>query len=203
MRDNEILAHVTEPTDWVSSMVLVKKPDGTVRICLDPTDLNRAIKRPIYPLPTIEQILPKLKNAKYFSLLDAKNGYWQVELDYNSSILTTFNTPIGRFRWRRLPFGICSASEEYQQRMMQALEGLDGIAIVADDILVYGSGNTNEEASRNHDNNLENLLKRCEKVNLKINKEKLKLKKQELTYIGHRITSEGVKPDENKIQSIK
>ena len=82
-------------------------------MCLDPTDLNRAIKRPIYPLPTIEEVLPKLNNAKVFSLLDAKNGYWHVELDEKSSYITTFNTPIGRYRWLRLPFCVCSASEEY------------------------------------------------------------------------------------------
>ena len=82
-------------------------------MCLDPTDLNRAIKRPIYPLPIIEEVLPKLNNAKVFSLLDAKKGYWQVELDEKSSYMTTFNTPIGRYRWLRLPFGVCSASEEY------------------------------------------------------------------------------------------
>jgi len=72
----KVIERVTEPSDWVSSMVVIKKTDNTIRICLDPTDLNKVIKRPIYPLPTIEQVLPKLKNAKYFSLLDAKNGYW-------------------------------------------------------------------------------------------------------------------------------
>jgi len=113
MTEQSVITRVTEPTDWVSSMVVIKKADNSVRICLDPTDLNKAIKRPIYPLPTIEEVIPKLKNAKFFSLLDAKNGYWQVELDYASSILTTFNTPLGRYRWLRLPFGISCASEEY------------------------------------------------------------------------------------------
>jgi len=78
-----------------------------------------------------------------------------VELDESSSLLTTFNTPYGRYKWLRLPFGLCNASEEYQLRMAQVLEGLNGLTIVADDILVYGSGETEEEASRDHDFNLQ------------------------------------------------
>lgn len=93
--------------------------------------------------------------------MDASNGFWQVELDHESSLLTTFNSPFGRYRFLRLPFGVTSASEEYQQRMMQELEGLEGIVIVADDILILGNGSTDREAEINHDKNLTQLLKRC------------------------------------------
>lgn len=72
---------MTEPTDWVSSVVVVRKPTGKIRVCIDPTNLNKAIKRHHYPSPTIEDVLPKLNKAKIFSLLDAKDGFWQVELD--------------------------------------------------------------------------------------------------------------------------
>ena len=108
--------------------------------------------------------------------MDASNGFWQVELDHESSLLTTFNSPFGRYRFLRLPFGVTSASEEYQQRMMQELEGLEGIVIVADDILILGNGSTDREAEINHDKNLVELLKRCKNVNLKINKDKIKFK---------------------------
>ena len=81
----------------------------------------------------------------------ASNGFWQVELDHESSLLTTFNSPFGRYRFLRLPFGVTSASEEYQQRMMQELEGLEGIVIVADDILILGNGSTDREAEINHE----------------------------------------------------
>ena len=94
-------------------MVVVRKKNNDIRICLDPTNLNKAIKRPHYALTTIEDILPDLAKAKVFSVVDASNGFWQVELDKKSSLLTTFATPFGRYRWKRLPFGICSASEEY------------------------------------------------------------------------------------------
>ena len=65
--------------------------------------------------------------------------------------MTTFNTPFGRYKWLRLPFGISSAPEEYQRRMVECLEGIDGIAVVADDILVYGNGTTDQEAEIDHD----------------------------------------------------
>ena len=120
--------------------------------------------------------------------MDASNGFWQVQLEEKSTYLTTFNTPFGRYKFQRLPFGICSASEEYQQRMMQAVEGLKGIVVVADDILVLGQGETDEEAEKDHDQNLEELLKRCRETNLKINKNKVKFKQTSLIYMGHRIT---------------
>ena len=85
-------------------------------------------------MPTVEQLLPDLKNTKVFSVADAKNGFWHVKLDNDSSMLTTFNTPHGRFRWLHMPFGLNSAPEEFQRRQNQIVEGLRG---VHDDILMY------------------------------------------------------------------
>ena len=141
-----IIAKVSEPTPWVSSLVLVDRGNKW-RIFLDPKDLNSAIQRSHYPMPTIEDILPDLHNAKIFSLLDARNGFWYVELDEESSLLTCFNSPYIRYRWKRMPFGISSSPEEYQRRQDQILEGLNGVKSVADDILVYGKGDTIEGAT--------------------------------------------------------
>ena len=89
----DIIAPVQQPTPWVSSMVVVPKKDGKLRICLDPRDLNKAIRREHYPLPTIEDIATHLHGAKVFSVLDVRKGFWHVELEEDSSFLTTFNTP--------------------------------------------------------------------------------------------------------------
>ena len=110
-----IIEQVTEPTPWVSSLVTVQKPNGQIRVCIDPKDLNRVLRRSHYPTPTVDKILPDLSRAKVFSTVDAKNGFCRVELDDDSSRLTTFNSPLGRFCWRRLPFGLCTAPEEFQQ----------------------------------------------------------------------------------------
>ena len=81
-----ILAKVTEPTDWVHSFVCITKSTGALRLCLDPKDLNQAIKRPHYFTPTLEDVLPKLNGAKCFSILDRRSGYWNIKLDKESSI---------------------------------------------------------------------------------------------------------------------
>lgn len=124
---------MTEPTEWVSSMVAVKKKNGKVRICLDPRDLNKGIMRSHYPMPTIEEISTRLTRARVFSVLDAKNGFWQIPLEENSSFLTTFNTAFGRYRWLRMPFGLNSAPEVWQRRMHEIVEDLPGVEVIADD----------------------------------------------------------------------
>ena len=198
----DILAPVTQPTEWISSMVIVPKKDGKLRICLDPKDLNQAIKREHYHLPTIEEIATRLHGAKVFTVLDVRQGFWHVPLDEKSSLLTTFNTPFGRYRWKRMPFGISSAPEVFQHRMHEVFEGLPGIEVVADDFVAVGFGETLEQASRNHDDHLEGFLQRCDKKNLKLNDKKIKLRIQEVPFIGHLATADGLSVDPHKVQAI-
>ena len=95
------------PTPWVSSMVVIPKPNGKLRIGLDLKELNKVIHREHYPLPTIEYVATCLHGAKIFTKLDVKDGFWHIDLDQESSYLTTFNTPCGRYRWKRnaRPYG--------------------------------------------------------------------------------------------------
>ena len=109
MTEQGTIAPVTAPTPWVSSLVVVPKKNGMLRLCLDPKDLNKAVQREHYPLPTIEDVATRLHGARVFTKLDVRSGFWHITLDNASSYLTTFNTPFGRFRWRRMPFGIPSA----------------------------------------------------------------------------------------------
>ena len=108
------LAKVSQPTDWVNSMVVSSRGEK-IRIYLDPGDLNKAVKREHYPILTVEEldIVAKIPETKVFTVLHAKSGYLQMKLDYEASLLTTMNTPIGRYRWLKLPFGIKSAPELY------------------------------------------------------------------------------------------
>ena len=92
LQDLGIITGVTESTSWVSSLVIVHKPNGQIRVCIDPKDLNCVLRRSHYPTPTIDEILPELARAKVFSTTDVKNGFWHVELDKESSQLTTFNS---------------------------------------------------------------------------------------------------------------
>ena len=102
MEKQGIIFKETKPTGWISSLVAVQKP-GKLRMWIDPLDLNRAIKRPKYQMPTVVEVLLKLSRAKVFTVLDAKNGFHKVKLDNESSLLTTFWTPFGRYRYLRMP----------------------------------------------------------------------------------------------------
>ena len=168
-----------------------------------PKDLNQALKRPKYQMPTLEELLPKLNNAKVFTTLDAKDGFYQISLDEQSSKLTTFWTPFGRYRYLRMPFGISTAPEEFERRLQECLADLPGVEVLRDDILVVGHGDTQEEAERNHETNLKGLLNRASDVNLKLNSKKMNLRKTEVKFMGHLITKDGLKPDPDKIKDVE
>ena len=127
-------------------------------------------------------------------MADIKSAFWHVPLDTESSLLTTFNTPLGRMN--RMTFGINVAPDESQRRIDENLQGLEGVKAIADDILVWGDGDTREEAIADHDKRLIALLERCQQKNIKLNKEKFLLKKTELSYTGVVLTDKGVKPDQ-------
>ncbi|XP_024117609.1 uncharacterized protein K02A2.6 [Oryzias melastigma] len=155
MEKQQIIVKVTEPTEWVNSLVIAEKPrTGKLRVCLDPKDLNKAIKRPHYPLPTLEDVTSKLAGACYFSVMDARSGYWAIKLTEESSKLTTFNSVFGRYRFLRLPFGVKSAQDEFQRKVDETYEGLQGVMAIVDDVLIYG------RSKDEHDKNLRAMLQR-------------------------------------------
>ncbi|PIK55635.1 hypothetical protein BSL78_07444 [Apostichopus japonicus] len=143
MEKDNIIEKVESPTDWVNSLVIVEKSNGRLRICLDPRDLNKAIKREHFQLPTVDEITSNLTGAQFFSVLDANQGFWQIPLDQESAKLCTFNTPFGRYKFLRLPFGIHSAPEVFHKTVAQLFEGIEGVHTYIDDILVWGKTRTN------------------------------------------------------------
>ena len=152
LTQRKVISLIQEPTDWVSSMIAAKKPDGNIRLCNDPHHLNLTLSH--YPLPVIEEFLPELSKPKVFSKVDLKEGFLQFELDEESSKLTVFQTPLGRYRWHRMPFGITSAPEIFHMKPNQNLERLNGVFKIADDILIPGQGETQREAAEDHDKTL-------------------------------------------------
>ena len=165
-----IIAKVEQPTDWVNSLVCVTKSNGTLRICLDPKDLNHAIKRPHHFTPTLDDVLSQLNGAKWFSILDVRSGYWNIKLDEQSSLYTTFNSPYGRYRFLRLPFGLVCAQDIFQRKVDETFSGLDGVTGIADDIIVYGMDLSE------HDKNLHAVMQRACETGLKFNQEKCQIK---------------------------
>lgn len=198
-----IMEKVEEPTPWVNQMVVVPKKNGEIRICIDPKPLNKALQREHFKLPTLDDILPEIQDAKVFTKLDIKDAYWHVRLDEDSSKLTTMITPFGfRVRWTRLPFGLCVSSEIFQRKLSEALQGLPGCLNVADDIVVAGRGSTRDKADKDHEKNLSNLKQRCQERNIKLNEKKAVVKQSEITFMGHRISDKGIAPTSEKVQAI-
>lgn len=191
-----IIKKVEEPTEWVNSLVLTSKKNGKLRLCIDPKKLNNALMRPHFPLPTIDEIRSTLNGARYFSTLDCNKGFWMILLDEVSSKLCTFNTPQGRYRFLRLPFGINAASEIFHSEMVKRFSDLEGVKIMIDDILIYAPD------KETHDKRLENVLKRAREINIKFNKEKSVICKEEVRYLGHVFSQKGVKVDESKVKAI-
>ena len=154
--DLDIIERVNGPTDWVSPIVVVNKPHspGEVRICIDMRQANRAIKRSRYVQPTVDDIQNKLNGSAVYSKLDLRAGYHQLTLDKNSRHMTTFATHSGLFQYKRLNFGISSASEVFQNVVEQVIQGINGAFNISDDIIVYG------KTQRDHDKALKLVFKR-------------------------------------------
>ena len=191
-----VIERVNQPTEWCSGMVVVPKPNGNVRICVDLTKLNTSVLRERHILPSVEQALAQIGGARFFTKLDANSGFWQVELSHDSSLLTTFITPFGRFCFKRLPFGITSAPEYFQRKMHEILSGLKGVVCLMDDVLVHGT--TQEE----HDENLLAVLNRIQEAGLILNKDKCIFSTKSIKFIGQVVDANGIKPDPDKITAI-
>ena len=199
MENLGIIAPVTEPTDWVSSLVVADKPNGSLRVCLDPRNLNKAIKRHHHKLPTTEEIIAQMSGAKYFTKLDPSNAFWQIPLDEESPYLLTLNTPFGRKRRKRflrMPYGIHSASEICQVQIAEIIEGIKGTINSQDDIIIRGS--TKKELIQRTMACLEAV--RASGLNLQ--REKCQFTLSEITFLGHTISARGIEPDFNKISAI-
>ena len=138
----------------MSGSVAVKASTGTLdeslRICIDPQPLNE----PLYRLPPFNDVLPTLNDAKILSNLDVKHAFWHVQLDSQSSLLTTMITPFGRYHWTQLPFGLKVSSEIFQRKLNKVLSGLSSVICIADDLLVMGCGNARDEAAADHEQNI-------------------------------------------------
>lgn len=187
-----------EKSEWCNSFVCRPKPKGGVRLCLDPAKLNACSVRPVHRGKTLEDVKPKLEGATYFSILDLRSGYWNLKLDHDSSLLTTFSTMFGRFRYTRLPFGLNCAGDIFQQKMDEILDGISNVVNIADDVIVFGY----DEDGSDHDQAVEALMKRAKEKNIKFGQAKCKFRVTAVPFFGELISRYGVKPDPRKVEAI-
>ena len=205
----DVLEPVTEPTEWVNSFVVVEKVidssnahsphhsiKKSIRLCIDPKDLNEALEREPYYSRSIDELISMFAGAKVFTIVDMDKGYWQKVLHPDSRKYTCMAFDIGRYQFKRLPMGSKVASDIFQIMLDSVYIGLPGVTGIADDMVIFSR---NEEE---HDRNLILFLETTRKNGLVLNKRKLQFKKEEVSFFGHRWNSTGISPDPKKTESI-
>ena len=195
--ESGIIEEVPEgPTGWVSPLVVVPKPDGDVRICVDMRRANQAKIRERQPIPTVE-VLQDLNGSTVFSRVDLKWGFHQILLAEESRHVTTFVTHRGLYRYTRLMFGVTSGPEKYQQIIRDVLRGCEGGVNIADDLIIHGQG------AEQHDKRLFAVLDRLREAGLTLNEGKYEFRLPRLTFFRHEVTKKGVEPSEEKVAAIR
>ena len=198
MLDQEIIRPSSSP--WASPVVMVKKKDGTLRFCIDFCKLNDVTTRDSHPLPRSDDTLEALKGAKIFSTLDLKLGYWQVLIKEEHKNKTAFRTSSGQlYEFIRLPFGLCNAPATFSRLMDNVLSGLSWEICLyyLDDIIVF---------SRNWEEHLQRLrmvFSQLREVNLRLGHKKCTLARTSVTFLGHLVSEEGLRPDPRLLESIQ
>lgn len=198
--DQGIIEQVRGPTPWLSNIVTPLKPNdpSKVRICLDMRIANSAIQRTRYVLPTLDDIIADLQGMQYVSHLDISHAYHQLMLSESSRDITTFSCgDLGLFRYRRLFFGICSASEIFQNTIAQVLAGIPGCRNAADDILI--AGRTIDE----HNSTLHRVLQRLQDNGLTLNKKKCSLMQTELDFWGIHLSQGGISISPTRVEALR
>ena len=189
-------------TSSINSFVLVEGKDklNNVKwcICLDPTNLNKAIIREPYHFRTPRDIAYLLVDACITTVCNCKKGYWHQKLDEASSFLTTFNTEIGRFRYTVMPFGASVAGDVFQHKLDQCFGMIKQVIVIADDIMIVGK----QQNHRDHDVALTTLLDMARKCNVQLNFDKLQYEKTEVDFFQETYTTSGCKPAQSKVFAI-
>uniref|UniRef100_A0A8C6TU90 Gypsy retrotransposon integrase-like protein 1 n=1 Tax=Neogobius melanostomus TaxID=47308 RepID=A0A8C6TU90_9GOBI len=194
--ESQVIRESSSP--FASPIVLVKKKDGSLRLCVDYRLLNSKTRKDAFPLPRIEESLDALSGAQWFSTLDLAAGYNQVPVTESDKAKTAFCTLFGLFEWNRMPFGLCNAPSTFQ-RLMERIFGdqnCQSLLLYLDDVVIFSS--TVEE----HITRLETVLSRLQKEGLKAKLEKCAFFKSEVSYLGHVISREGVSTDPSKIEAV-
>ncbi|XP_055589748.1 uncharacterized protein K02A2.6-like [Uranotaenia lowii] len=193
----DIIEPVQGSSDWISPMVVVPKGKDDVRLCINMRYPNTAIQREYYPLPVIDTFLNRLRGSVCFSKLDITSAFHHIELHPDSRGITTFMTGRGLMRFKRLFFGINCAPEIFQRVMTQIVNGIDGVIVYIDDIVV--TGRTRQE----HDTRLRQVLKVIRQNNALLNEKKCSFGVDEIDILGFKVNAKGISPSDEKISAIK
>ena len=186
-----------EVSPYLSPIVVVPKSNGDVRVCVDYTELNKHVLRPRYELPTVDETLAKIGAGAVFTKLDANQGFFQIKLAEESQNLTSFLTPWGRYCSLRMPFGIASGSECYQDNINDAIGNSQNTACLIDDICISSPDRDS------HEKYLFPVLQKLQDAGVTLNADKCEFMKESITFVGHTVSKDGVSADPDKIKAIR
>nr|XP_054751019.1 uncharacterized protein LOC129256850 isoform X2 [Lytechinus pictus] len=191
--------NVIEPSNspYASPIVIVKKPDGTNRFCVDFRKLNKVTKFDAEPVPDQEELFTRIAKGKYFTKVDLSKGYWQIPMESESKSLTAFITPDGLFQFRVMPFGLVNAPASFSRIMRKLLDGLEGALNYIDDILVYST------SWQQHLETLTELLTRIRAAKLTARPSKCYFGHESVEFLGHVIGHGQVAPRPEKVTAIQ
>ena len=196
-----LVADIIRPSKspWSSPVVLVTKPDGTARFCVDYRKVNSVTKRDAYPIPRIDDTLDALGKAKFFTTLDLESGYWQIPMKEEDKEKTAFSTSQGHWEFQTMPFGVVNGPACFQRLMNYVLTGLHWThcLVYLDDIIIFSR--TFEE----HMDRLKAVLSRLSKAGLTLKPRKCQWVQTSVKYLGHIISEEGIRPDSAKIRAVQ
>ena len=178
--------------------VCVRKTNGKIRLCLDPTHLNKWIIRPRHSAKLVDDFLHNLNGAKYFSVVDSTSSFFNHKLDDDSSKLTMFRTPFGRYHYLRMPMGASLSSDVYQYKVDAHLEKISNCIAIADDIIMYGYRNDGSD----HDKMVREVLNKAKAVGMQFNPNKCQFRKMQVKIFGLILSRQGVSPDPVKIEAL-
>ena len=167
---------ISEPIKWLNSCVCVKKANGQIKLCLDPTHLNKWIICPHHSAKLVNDILHGLNGAKYFTVVDSTSSFFNHKLDEDSSKLTTFGMTFGRYRYLRMPMGESLSSDVYQYKVDGHLEHIENCVAIADDIIIYGF----KSDGTDHDATVRQVMSKAKEVGMRFNPIKCQFKKTEV-----------------------
>ncbi|XP_078241817.1 uncharacterized protein LOC144586814 [Pogona vitticeps] len=195
LRENII---VPSSSPWSSPIVLVDKPDGSIRFCVDYRKLNRVTTPDAYPMPRLDNLIETIGGCRFISSLDLVKGYWQLRIDPRDQEKTAFCSPFGLYEFRVLSFGLRNAPATFQRLMDQTLAGLSDFTVAyIDDIGIFS--NTWED----HLIHLELVLQRLSAAGLTVKASKCQLGSPEIKYLGHMVGGAMIKPLEAKIEAVR